>query len=242
MPVEIKRYIKILKELILDTIFPARCVVCGAAGKWWCEACLARTEIMKHDLCPGCCLKFTTHDCPKILKNLNSISVVGYYHDPKLRAIIHALKYKGATCLAKEIGVFCMKGKQERLEPWAWAGLKELAVQHLPGSPKRIRERGFDQALIITKIFQKIIAPWAFEIDVLDRRDALLPQAALEPNVLRKVNVAGCFNLKKGVTVPPYIVLVDDVITTGGTVDEAARVLREHGAKKVFCFALAIGA
>jgi len=199
-------------------------------------------ETVKRDLCPGCCSKTADHACPKTLKNLDSVTVVGYYHDPKLRAVIHALKYKGATCLEDDIGNFCSRWKQRRLEPWPWAGAGEIAIQHLSGSPRRIRERGFDQALVLSKIFRQTVVPWANEVDILDRRDGLLSQAALDPGELRKANVTGCFSAKIGVSIPGIVILVDDVITTGSTMDEAARILRQAGAKNVYGLALAIGA
>lgn len=238
----INQHIEDLKNGMLDLLFPPRCVACGYSGSWWCIECQNKTEKIGRDLCSKCCARSADHKCEKRLSNLDAITVMGFYHDPKLRAVIHALKYKGATCLRQELGKFCAASKQDRLEPWPWAGLGELAIQHVPGSPDRIRERGFDQAELVLQIFRDSIVPWSVGIDVLDRHQALLSQAALDPGRLREANIAGCFKVKSGLTIPSNIILVDDVITTGSTMDEAARALRSAGAKKIFCLALAVGA
>jgi predicted amidophosphoribosyltransferase len=111
----------------------------------------------------------------------------------------------------------------------------------VPGAPARIRARGFDQAGLIADVFRDACVPWARPLDVLIRHDSPQAQVALKPGPLRAANVSGAFSIRPNAIVPPSILLVDDVFTTGSTMHEAARVLRAAGAHEVFGFALAVG-
>jgi len=114
--------------------------------------------------------------------------------------------------------------------------------QPIPLSEKKLRERGFNQAFLITKFFRRF---FKFPIaDFLIRVKETKPQAELKTKKDRYNNLKKAFKIKKehletvsGVRV----ILVDDVITSGSTVREAAKTLKKAGASKVYVFALARG-
>lgn len=229
-----------LAESFWEIIFPPFCVACSAGGSWWCESCRGSVQVIVRPLCPACAGRKTEHDCPRRL-GLDGLVVCGYYHDPKLRAAIHALKYRGVERLAAPLAEFLRSWRLARCGPWPWAGATDLSVQSLCGAPANVRARGFDQADILSKLIRRELIPWAVPIGLLLRRDSLSPQAKIAAG-LRRANVAGAFSVRSHVRVPESVVLVDDVLTTGSTMSEAARVLRAAGVRQVFGFALALGA
>lgn len=226
---------------ILDALFPARCVACREPGDWWCADCRTAVERPAKDPCARCLGIGSGHACARSVAHMDAVVVAGFYHDPKLRAAIHALKYRGATCLVPAIDAYLSAWKRDRAEPWPWAGVSDLGIQRIPPSASRERERGFDQAALVAQSVSRILLPWGTTCDALRRADGGEMQAHVDPGPLRRGNVLGAFSVLPGASVPPTVLLVDDVVTTGSTMDEAARVVRAAGATRVIGFALAIG-
>lgn len=164
---------------------------------------------------------------------------MGFYHDPRLRGAIHALKYRGATCVLPDMVRAVTAWAAGRRSPWAAEA--DLALQPLITTPSRRRERGFDQSELLVETLGPILAPRARVADVLIRQEASQAQALIEDHAAREANVAGMFRVRRGIGLPKAVLLVDDVQTTGATMREAARVLREAGVERVHAFALAWG-
>ncbi len=213
-------------ETLLDVLFPAVCVSCAESGEWWCGGCRSRSEMLAVD---------------SLLDDLTGFCAVGYYHDPILRSAIHALKYRGARCLLPAMRMQLERWLARRLSEVAWKHETSLGVQFLPSTPSRVRERGFDQAQLIAALVRELAAPQAGSMDVLGRNEGITHQASLEHGALRAANVAEAFYLKGDGGLPSAIVLVDDVVTTGATMREAARLFRLAGVERVYGFALALG-
>jgi predicted amidophosphoribosyltransferase len=229
------------RALILDAVFPRRCVTCGAYGNWCCDPCLSKIELVRRDPCARCFSLKVEHECETDAEAFDGMVVGGFYHDPTLRALIHGLKYHSAHELMEEIARFLRRMRSERNAPWPWAGEKEIAVQPLIGSERRIRERGFDQAVAIGDAVIQEIIPWATSISALERAPSLAAQVEIEPGPLRSANVAGTFRFLSNAPIPSTVLLVDDVCTTGSTMRDAARAFRAAGVKRVYGFAVAAG-
>jgi ComF family protein len=101
----------------------------------------------------------------------------------------------------------------------------------------RLRQRGYNQALELAKPMAKALGV-PMQHDLLQRHRATPAQTELDA-VSRRRNVRGAFSVRAGVTLPPHVVLLDDVMTTGATLAECARVLKRAGAKRVDVWALA---
>ncbi|MCC7357600.1 ComF family protein [Candidatus Uhrbacteria bacterium] len=207
----------------LDVLFPPFCVSCGKFGKWWCSTCQDSVEVPR------------AHD----VIGLDGFVALGMYHDPTLRAVVHGLKYQNGICLLPYLEFFVEKRLQEVVLPWMEHA--NIAIQHLPTDKYRERERGFDQAELIAKTISPFLHEKGVLLDALIRCDSRRAQVTLEDPALRQVNVQDVYRLRLR-QLPDAIVLVDDVTTTGASMNEAARVLREGGVSKVYGFALAIGA
>lgn len=230
-----------LLAFVVECVFPTRCVVCEQAGEWWCARCRGSLEYVRKDLCASCASVSVEHRCAQN-NALDGLVAAGFYHARPLRVMLQALKYHGVRCVVPPIGDFFHDWKQARTGPWPWAGASELAVQPLPAAPDRVRRRGFDQAELMADIVHKEIVPWASRAQVLARASATTAQARLAHGAERDANVRGAFEVRRGIIVPKNILLVDDVVTTGSTMREAARILRRAGAQKIYGLALAVGA
>ena len=136
--------------------------------------------------------------------------------------------------LADALGPLLARFAEERI---AESGPAVL-IMPVPLHPKRLRERGFNQSLLLARHVSRALH---IDLDFLSLRRVRYtpPQASLAKSE-RKQNVRGAFELKnqdavKGIN----ILLVDDVVTTGNTLNECARILRKGGARKVFGLSLA---
>jgi len=255
-----------VKNSILDFLFPPFCVACARPGSWWCAECRGATQKLEDEVCSKC-LKFlpslpeeglgvvsidceveARHNCDGCLP-FESVHVLGYYHDPKLRAAITALKFNGSTALLDDIGSFI----RNRLSRSPSDFFADSVLVPMPLSEKRLKERGFNQAQLIA---DSIVSSSEFRVSRFDEhhprnsklatRNCLFrshrdPQSSLSHELAaRQANIHGCFAVQ--VPVPKNVILVDDVITTGATAAEAARALLANGAENVSVLALAIGA
>jgi len=112
----------------------------------------------------------------------------------------------------------------------------------VPVTPARLRDRGFDQSELIRDSLLDLF-PNAVRMNALVRHNGSgIAQSTIEDPRMREANVDGMFEMKKNALCPRSVVLVDDVVTTGATMRDAARVLRNHGVEQVYGFALALGA
>jgi len=156
-----------------------------------------------------------------------------YLYEANLMTAIHQFKYGGKTYLADSLGPLMGSFALD------WINKTDgLLIIPVPLHPKRLRERGFNQSLILAR---HVAAFLGAELDYLSLRRIRYtpPQTGLDSNERRK-NVRRAFELPdrklvKGRT----IILVDDVSTTGNTLNECARVLKRAGSEKVFCLVLA---
>ena len=181
-------------------------------------------------VCDACWRAAHTIAPPFSLPCLDLCEAAGIY-DGALREIVHALKYQGRTTLARPLARLIVERCGGVL-----AGAD--AIVPVPLHPSRRRERGFNQAELIARTLPLPCA------DVLERLRATPSQTDL-PADKRRMNVRGAFGVKGGqspffswlerktVIVPLSPVLLDDVATTGATLSECARVLREAGAREV---------
>lgn len=228
-------------DLILDILYPPKCVSCGAAGSWWCEACRSSVERPDEDPCPRC-LKDHRRPEFRVCKGdlpFAGIVVTGFYHSAPLRTYIGALKYQGVTASSRDMAAYLRSYAETRHGVFPWSEENRVTIIPMPLGETRKRERGFNQALWIAERLKEAILPRAEIAQVLARADTAMPQAKIEDAELRKANVRGGFVATKPVS--GAVVIVDDVITTGATAREVARTLKEVGATRVYVFALALG-
>ena len=211
----------------LDLLYPPRCVACAAFGQNLCEDCAGRLIAASG---PGRCGRCGVRraddgrcrDCTG-WRDLNGARAAFEMEGPA-RRVVHGLKFSGIRDLATDMA--------EALRPIV-DELAPGAVYPIPLHRRRHRRRGFNQAELLLERLGLPPAPGR-----LERVRATASQVGLSASE-RRENVAGAFRYRgpdlKGATVA----VLDDVVTTGATAGECARVLREHGAARVYALAYA---
>jgi len=213
-------------ERLLDFAFPRYCLACQGilrpGTRLFCPECRPKLPLLKQ-ACPVCALPVEpeAHLCGACRQGrpFEKVHVAFRYEEP-LATAIKKLKYNGALWLAKELAWLW----QEHLAP-----VDADLVLPVPLHPQRLLQRGFNQSLLVARfLFGRKVAP-----DLLRRIRPTRPQVELPPRE-RFLNVKGAFVLQDSRPVKGrHVLLFDDVMTTGATIEECARVLKEAGAKRV---------
>ena len=216
-----------IAKALLDLVFPPRCVACRRPGEWFCQACRAQvTRVPFQD--PD---RFLTS--PRLSatadEGIQEIRSIGY-HQGVLREAIHHFKYEGVRALAEPFG--------EMLEAhWRPHPLPADVLVPVPLHARRLRERGYNQShLLALALAERVSLP--VDASMLERTRYTLPQVGLSAQE-RQENVRDAFASISDAPIGQRIVLIDDVCTTGATLDACAIALRERGAWTVSALTLA---
>lgn len=233
---------------ILEIVFPTHCLWCGKNGA---------------DLCLNC-----LRDAPGAEReSAKWIFPIYDYRHPSIKKSLWLLKYKGKRRLAKLFAeVIYEKILEELSELSLLENFTDPILIPIPLSPKRYRERGFNQAELICKEIIKIhLTPPAShssplqqswrgaggEVSISDKNLNLLKnvlfkpkdtehQARIKDRRERLKNISGSFVVKNSQLIKNRnIILIDDILTTGATLNEARKTLKQSGARKIIAFTVA---
>lgn len=211
-------------DTILGLIFPAKCISCGKIGSDLCLECISSCRSAERECADWI---FPLYD----------------YRSPIIKKSVWLLKYKGKKRIA---GVFAeaMYGKimEELYDFSELDNFKSPTLVPIPLSKKRMHERGFNQALLICEKLIKLDKDklLALEKNFLVKQKDTEHQARIENRTERLKNIVGSFSIKnKELVRGKRIILIDDVTTTGATLAEARKMLKQAGAKKVIAFTVA---
>jgi ComF family protein len=234
-----------LKNIILDSLFPVFCLSCQKEGFWLCEKCLAETKILDFQVCPACeevitDKGFLCYFCRETRKSrLDGLIAAVSYDDPVARKMVHNFKYRFIGDISESLAELIFRALVRND-----IALPDFVVP-VPLHPKRLRWRGFNQSLLLAQHISKEISPM-MEIDILDilqRKYYNAPQMNVKNYRERLENVKNIFGLKSDINFDlvknKNILLIDDIATTGATLEECAKVLKLAGAKKVFAAVVA---
>lgn len=232
-------FFKYLLDYFLDLLFPKYCLDCNKEGTYLCENCGKKIVPLKYATCPECkkITKFGQYCSRHQKQYLNGIIIACYYHKGILREAIHNFKYNGV----KELSVFLGQLMTRRLNEIKPRGYKQWIIVPVPLHRKRIEERGYNQAELLAQEVEKNTNLKMIK-NKLIRKKYTTPQVKLS-NDDRQNNLIGAFDWKgsdelKGKTA----ILVDDVATTGSTLEECAKILKtKAGAFRVYGSVLAKG-
>ncbi len=225
---------------LLDLLFPPRCQVCNRlGGSVLCEACLGRVEFIGEHFCAYCgqMLGPTEPAAPlcrecRAGQRHSGARVVGL-HVGVLREAVIAYKYYRRTRLARPLARMLADVVAAEEQRRALPLQQCAALVPVPLHPRRRAWRGFDQAEMLCHHLGELIGlpVWA---DVLVRVRYTTPQVRLS-GASRLENVRGAFEARSAWKLRGRsVLLVDDVFTTGATVNECAAVLRAAGAVAVY--------
>ncbi len=212
---------------VLDLAFPARCAGCGRDGDPLCPSCLPALDA-RLGLPPGVPIGLPG-DLPEELLQLEWCAPFA----GAVRSALHDLKYAGEQRLAVPLG-------RAIARRWARAGAGGDVLVAVPVHADRRRKRGYDQAELIAAVAARELRLPAAPI--LERRRATAAQFDLDRSE-RAGNVDGAFGLRPGGSAERlrgrWVILVDDVVTTGATLSACARPLVDAGALGVSAITVA---
>lgn len=227
--------------LLKDLLFPKLCLGCGYLGSYICLGCQEKLSYIKKDRCFYCqrrSLYGLTHpSCQK--KNQFDGFISTFYYSDVLKKIIKNIKYRLVTeALDELLRIICPEALN-KLNFYKKLYPGSVHLQSIPLYPQRLKERGFNQADVIVKFLSlKLSMPIT---NTLERKKNTLSQAQLKEGRARYFNMRGAFSIKEPLRDKKNFLVVDDVVTTGATIKEAAAVLKRNGANRVFAFSLAKG-
>ncbi len=207
-------------------MLPQDCFLCAAPGGdgLLCPACSSSLPRMPAALCPRCALPTPDSSvcgtCLKKAPNFDATRAVFRYEFP-LDRLIQSLKYSHRLACAGFLG---------RMLAQTDLPFRPDLIVPVPLSATRLAERGFNQALEIARPLLRILDV-PVELDRIHRSRDTSPQAAL-PWKQRAKNVWQAFECEIDLG-GQTVLVVDDVMTTGSTLDELARMLKAHGATRV---------
>lgn len=229
---------------LLGLLFPAHCAGCGRrveANLDFCGDCWENLPVLRAPLCQKCSHPFSgtqaVPECPNCHEAdfAFDLAVSVVQSRSVVREMIHRLKYGREIWLTRPLAALLRRGLDD-------PRLREFAVDALvpvPLHPRRLREREFNQAALLAGHLSR--ATGLPVCDALQRSRYTGTQTALDRRG-RRQNLRNAFALRKHIDVSDLnLLLVDDVLTTGATLDACAATLLEHGAARVRALTLARG-
>ena len=223
-----------LSGVLLDLLFPQRCVGCQREGQLLCCTCSSAAPRLQPPLCQHCGMTWPgsslCHACrthPLKLDGLRSV----FYFEGVIRQSIHHLKYSNLRALAMPLALLM----REYLETVPFPG--EILVP-VPLHRRRLKERGYNQSALLAHELGRLANLPMLEGSLVRRRDTP-PQARTTSAEERRRNVAEAFACADLRLKGREVILIDDVATTGATLEAAAEALRNAGTSSVWALTLA---
>jgi len=208
-----------LKKLLLNCLFPKKCYGCETSETWLCKSCFVK-------------IKKYQGQTPRQLTGVNDLIIAGEYHDPVLKDLIQAFKFN----FNKELVVPLAALLYSKI---SWPHLnKSYLIIPIPLHRQRLAWRGFNQSELLAKEISTLTG-WPINYD-LTKIKKTKEQASLQ-ETKRLKNQLGVFSWHGINLAGQNIILLDDIITSGATISQAALVLKQAGAGEIIALAVAKG-
>ncbi len=224
---------------IKDILFPKFCLGCGFLGSYICFKCrnkLIKTRETECFYCKRKSYQGLTHRNCQRTDGVDGFIYI-YKYDNLLKKIIKTTKYRYVKECFKDLLLNSYLSLFDKLIYYKKT-VRPLSLEAIPLHESRLKKRGFNQSEIIADF---LCEQFSFEKKTyLIKAKETAAQATLK-RIDRIKNLKNTFSIKTAVVEETNILLIDDVVTTGATMAEAAKVLKAHGAAAVIAFALAKG-
>lgn len=208
-----------LKKLLLNCLFPKQCYGCGVSKTWLCQKCFKK-------------IKKYQGQRPRYLADNQDLIIAGEYSDQVLKEIIQAFKFNFNTELVIPLTALLYS----RI---SWEVLnKSYLIIPIQLHKKRLAWRGFNQSELIARELSELTG-WGVNKDLIKIKKTK-EQAGLK-EAERLTNQVGAFIWKGANLAGQDIILLDDIITSGATISQAALVLKQAGAGEIIAMAVAKG-
>jgi len=235
--------VELIKKL-LNLLYLRTCVICDKALKIYydfldiCEKCVKDIKYVTEPICKKCGKqiyemdKEYCHDCGVKKHYFEQGRTLFQYE--YINKSVYKFKYHNHRLYGEFYGKEMSKRYEELIKEW-----KIDAIIPVPIHKKRLKKRGFNQAEIIARELSKnLLIP--MNPYILERVKNTIPQKKLN-DLLRKKNIEKAFKITKDIVKYKYVILVDDIYTTGATLDECARILIKAGVLKVYFITVCSG-
>jgi len=235
------RALRGLGSALLDFVYPPHCSLCKAPlqedERVVCEGCWSKIQVISGSHCATCGCPLdepapTCTNCESETLHFDRARILSPF-DETIQSLIHQLKYRGKRSIGHRLGtmlgaLIASDGDSDGAD----------VIVPIPLHPSRKKERGYNQsALVASAMGDRLGIEVSTDLIVRTRRTATQTKLNAEE---RARNVAGAFEVVHPEPVRgKEVLLVDDVLTTGATVNACAQVLLEAGAKRVCLAALA---
>ncbi|MBU1038826.1 ComF family protein [Patescibacteria group bacterium] len=232
-------------NFIKQALFPKLCLGCRQHGTYACPTCLTKLSFTKQLKCPNChkpsllgqfCAK-----CQKDTLYLNGLWPAQNYAHPLIKQLIKTFKYEGVWEINDILSQFLVATlfNYQLPPPWHQVPLTSWFITPIPLAKRKQRQRGFNQAeLMARQLAQLTNLP--FETTLIRQRPT--PKQSRLTNYWRQTNLTEAFCLTDQAQPSGKIyILVDDVYTSGATLNAGAKVLKQAGALEVWGLTVAKG-
>ena len=204
--------------MLLDIIFPVKCLYCGKNGKYICDECYKRFENSKYIF-------------KKIDDKYFDYMICDSFYIGSKKRLIHNFKFHEKSYLYKYFIELVLKKEKicEFLKKFDF-------ITYIPMSYKRKLKRGYNQSELLAKELGRKLEIKV--IKTLEKSKNTKVQSTLKEEE-REDNVKNAFSFLENIEIRnKNIVLVDDILTTGSTVNSASRILKQNGANKICVFTI----
>jgi len=233
------RWLQTAWQEVLDALYPPRCAACAQVGyEHWCEDCLSRVSYIAPPVCAKCGTPIDPEgfcpSCPVHPLLPEAVRAAAQYAGA-VKEAIHRLKYAAKPAVAPALAQLLSQAWHSALsEPLRTA----QGVIPIPIHRERERERGFNQSVLLARHFCHAVGLPLWD-NVLVRAVYRQPQVGL--NAAQRVqNVKDAFRVVSAEQVTgKCVLLLDDVWTTGSTLNEATMALLQAGVARVFALTVA---
>ncbi len=202
---------------LLEVLFPPKCMLCRG---------LLREQ---EEICPECRQKVLLNTSPPKMSSgaFFDLAAAGLWYEGDIRRAIHGMKYNEKQHYAVPLARVMVYAYQHKI------GQEADLITWVPTNRSTLRQRGYDQAQLLAEALSPMTElPW---VKTLEKTRETAPMHGLKPDA-RRANVLGAYRLccDPEQVQGKHILLVDDILTTGSTLSECARMLKTAGAAHVY--------
>jgi Predicted amidophosphoribosyltransferases len=227
-------------ENVLKLLYPNRCVFCEELGELAvCEKCKKEVIYVMEPRCKKCGkpIRYSTqeycYDCENKEKAFDEGRSL-WLHKGVVAQSLYRFKYCKRIGNGKFYAQELVKQYAQQMKRW-----EIMEIIPVPVHKKRLAKRGFNQSEVVAKYMSEYLQI-PMNATAVERSMHTKPQKQVGGK-RRRQNLKGAFRMNKGAKVAKNILLIDDIYTTGSTLEELARTLRRAGARKVCFLTISIG-
>ncbi len=234
-------HVQQIRDFFLDLIFPLTCLSCGQEGKTLCKVCSAKIILNKNFSCPHCKKpnEYGTF-CNSCQTNYNfqGLWISLDYHDPLVAQLIKNLKYSLQKDIAQQLAHYMLSFWQQNNLAKTTLSTQSPLLIPVPLHKRKLKFRGFNQAELLARNIADQTG-WILDTKHLIRQRFTKSQAKLNKKQ-RLLNVHKAFAWQNSNDITNCnIILIDDVASTGATLNNCAQTLRTQGVKNIWAWVVA---